>query len=310
MTETTPMQQPRRLGFAAAAIAALFTCAASAEPKTDITELVMYGIDADTYELLRYTFHDDNYTRIGKVTDENDNVVEDVESLCYIPSGPYKGFYGGANFYEETPSRLVKINAMDARGVMLPQAVGFAKIEGMVAVLDGGTGEWFILATTQGEYYDDGDTEGDPCLIRINPATGRGTKIRETAENFEGLAMGLDGTVLGTYEDELYEIDLASGNDNRTSSGHDLGKTEALEWAFGDAGALGINTDGLCPGSWTTNGILFGFSDDEDALLIMDPDSGDAVKYPCSFATVDCEGLVFTTRIRDAFGEVVSEPCD
>ena len=144
MTETTPMQ-PRRLGFAAAAIAVLFTCAASAEPKTDITELVMYGIDADTFELLRYTFHDDNYTRIGKVTDENGNIVEDVESLCYIPSGPYKGFYGGANFYNDKPCRLVKINAMDATGVMLPQVVGFAKTEGMVAVLDGGTGEWALV---------------------------------------------------------------------------------------------------------------------------------------------------------------------
>ena len=230
---------PTRIAIAAAA---LFATAAFAAPRTGIEELVMYAIDADTYELLRYTFHNDEYTRIGVVTDENGKVVEDVESLCFIPSGPNKGFYGGANFYNERHARLVKINPMDATGEMLPMTTGFAKTEGMVAAQNAVTGEWLILATTEGEYYDDDDTEGDPCLIRIDPATGRGTLIRTTAENFEGLAMAIDGSLMGIVKEKLYEIDVASGNDNGTSGEHDFGKTEALEWAFGDAGALGIKT--------------------------------------------------------------------
>ncbi len=49
---------------------------------TAIEEVVMYGIDADTYELLRYTFDTDEYVSIGVVTDENGNVVVDVEATC------------------------------------------------------------------------------------------------------------------------------------------------------------------------------------------------------------------------------------
>ena len=69
---------------------------------TVIDEVIMYGIDADTYELLRYNFDTDEFIRIGVVTDQNGNVVTDVEGLAMIPHGPHKGLYGTANFYDPT----------------------------------------------------------------------------------------------------------------------------------------------------------------------------------------------------------------
>ncbi len=62
-------------------------------PPTPVTELVLYGIDADTHELLRYVFDTDTYTPIGKVVDQNGFVIDHPECLTYVPSGPYKGFY-------------------------------------------------------------------------------------------------------------------------------------------------------------------------------------------------------------------------
>ena len=60
------------------------------------------------------------------------------------------------------------------------------------------------------------------------------------------------------------------------------------------------------PDSWTEDGVLFGFSDNYDALLIIDASTGHSVKWNCSFATIDCEGLVFTTHQRDLWGTIIS----
>lgn len=49
---------------------------------------------------------------------------------------------------------------------------------------------------------------------------------------------------------------------------------------------------------------------EEVVMYDIDADSGEAVKYDCSFATIDCEGLVFTTPNCDAFGATVVEACD
>ena len=68
---------PARTAKAAApaAIAATLLISAAAEgadPPTPITELVIYGIDADTHELMRYVFSNDTFFRIGVVRDQND----------------------------------------------------------------------------------------------------------------------------------------------------------------------------------------------------------------------------------------------
>ncbi len=48
--------------------------------------------------------------------------------------------------------------------------------------------------------------------------------------------------------------------------------------------------------SWTQDGVLFSFSDASDALLVVNPGTGQAVEYVSSFKTIDCEGLRSATR--------------
>jgi hypothetical protein len=228
---------------------------------TAVEEVVMYGIDADTYELLRYTF--------------------------------------------DKPSRLVRINALDATAETLPAEVGYEKVEGLVPVQDPMTGEWRLLASTQNTSADD----GDHTLIWIDPATGAGSLIMDTNENYDGLTLAPDGTLYGvTRDSDLYTIDPVAGTETLLGDLAGFGAPEALEWAYGDYAAK-IDVPGV-PSDWTKNGVLFSFSDDDDALLILDPKTGDAVEYTCSFQTIDCEGLVFSTQFRDAHGAIVAEACD
>jgi len=273
---------------------------------TEIEEVVMYGIDADTYELLRYTFDTDEYVRIGVVTDHNGKVVEDVESLTLIPTGPFKGIYGTPNFYEDKPSRLIRINPLDAMATMLPNSIlgGEGKVEGLAAVQDPGTGAWYLVAST------DKDT-----IELIDPATGIGTKIIDVDRNYEGLALAPDGTLYGSTKDpaELWEIDLSSGNETRVGQMASFTKCEALEFAFGDDETrIKVPNDGAdpVPDSWTDDGILFGFDDDADAFLIINMATGDAVQWFAAFQTIDCEGMAFTTKTRDAWGVIVVDACD
>ncbi|MHC4209517.1 MAG: hypothetical protein ACYTE6_15965 [Planctomycetota bacterium] len=288
-------------------------------PETTIEELVMYGVDADTYELLRYTFNTDEYVRIGKVVDENGNVVEDMECLAQIPSGPHKGFYGASNFYEAQPSQVVKIDGLDASATWLPQTVGFGKIDGMVSVQDLVTGEWVLLASTRYSVEVDNDEDypddDGPCLVAIDLVTGRGTPISIGIEHYRGLAINPAGDLYGLSKDgDLWTcqpnpFDVQDQTENKLgSTGFD--KIEALEWAYGDgvdaidAAAFGV------PAGWTDNGALFGFDDDTDSLLILNPSNGDSQKIPCAFQTIDCEGMVFTTLFRDSHGVIVADACD
>ena len=89
---------------------------------------------------------------------------------------------------------------------------------------------------------------------------------------------------------------------------HGYSKIESLEFAFGDYGAQIMVPN--VPEDWTSDGILFAFSDSKDALVVLDPESGAAVEVFVAFQTIDCEGLVFTTRLRDSYGAVVVDACD
>ena len=126
---------------------------------TPIDEVVMYGIDADTNELLRYTFDTNEYIRIGVVQDEDGREIDDVEGLAYIPQGPHKGFYG-APTKGSRQERLFRINPLDATARRCPLDIGFGDILGMIAVLDAATGNWLLVAV-----------EKDENLIAIDPAT-------------------------------------------------------------------------------------------------------------------------------------------
>lgn len=279
--------------------------ACAAPPATQIEELVMYAIDADTHELLRYTFDTDEFVRIGVVVDQDGNVVTDIEGLSFISTGPYKGIYGLANWYESRPTTLVRINPMDATAYVYPVNIGHEKGEGMVAARDQVTGDWFLIGASK--HDDPGDK--DAQLFTIDPATGASTSSRDVNERYQGLAMAANGDLYGVTRgpSRLYRI-LPNGNENFIANVNGYNKVEAMEWAFGD------NTNQVdcsaVPPSWTVNGILFGFDDDKDALMIINPANGDTVRYNCAFQTIDCEGMVFTTQFRDSYGEIVVDACD
>ena len=275
---------------------------------TTIDDVVMYGIDADTSELLRYTFDTDEYVIIGVVEEANGNVVADLEGLAFIPHGPHKGMYGTANYDENRPTKLVKISALDATAWVYEADLGFEKGEGLVAVQDPDTYEWSLLGVTKHA----GAGDRDHSLISIDPATGVGTLVMSTSERYVGLAQGPDGIVYTTDTDSnLWTIDVAAGTETLIGTVGD-DEIEALEHAFGNVEPrikvplVGAN---VVPDSWTKDGILFGFSD--DVLMIINPSNGAAVEWDCSLASgFDCEGLVFTTRQRDPFGPIVASAGD
>ncbi len=273
---------------------------------TEIEEVVMYGIDADTYELLRYTFGADQYISLGVVMDSNQDVITDIEGLSLIPHGPHKGLYGTANFHNARPSRLVRINPLDATATVCPSDIGYDNVEGLVAVKDPDTYEWSLLAAAR---------QPQTSLITIDPATGAGSLVMETANHYEGLALAPDGTLYGTVDEPtgLWTIDVEAGSETLVGTIDNYTEVEALEYAFGDGEErikIPLTGADVVPDSWTMAGVLFGFADDQDALLIINAATGKAVEWECSFKTIDCEGLVFTTNLRDPFGPIVASPCD
>ena len=133
------------IATAGMAVAFAVCPAVSGAPATPLGEIVLYGIDADTHELLRYTFDTDTYTRIGVVVDQNGFEIDHPEAFTYIPSGDYKGFYAVSNQKDSTGGpqhTLARINGMDATCVMSPQPVmPDAQIRGMTTVPDATYGD-------------------------------------------------------------------------------------------------------------------------------------------------------------------------
>jgi hypothetical protein len=274
---------------------------------TQIEEVIMYGVDADTHELLRYEFSTDAYIPIGVVKDQNDNPVTDIEALALIPHGMNKGLYGAANYYATQPTKLVKISGLDAKGMVFAANVGFDKVEGLVAVQDPDTLEWSLLAVAK---------EPERSLIAIDPATGVGSLIMETDNRYGGLAMDPDGTIYGVSRDpgsQLWTIDPVNEVEELVGEIAGYTKVEALEYAFGDGDPrikIPLVGHDVVPDSWTMDGVLFGFADDQDALLITNASTGEVVQWECSFQTIDCEGLVFTTETSDPWGPIVNTAGD
>ena len=278
---------------------------ASAEPPpaTDITHVIMYGVDDNTSELVRYNFGTDEYVRVGVVRDQNGNMVQDLECLAHVAGGPHKGFYAVANFERAAPCRLVKINPLNAQAYMYPNpVVDWAladKVEGLVSFQDPGTGQWKLWATTERA------GSSSEYLLDIDMDLGVESRKVALTKNVEGLARDSTGQLFAVTKSpvKLWKIDVApdfsSANmyDGRRLSGGL--RAEALEFAFGDAQPpLTTSLPGV-DSSWTTNGMLVGFDDDRDMLMIINPNNADAVQYPSAFDLIDCEGLIFTTAQTD-----------
>ncbi len=287
------------------------TAHAAPQPDTTVNDLYMYGIDADTFELLRYEMATDQFASVGVVVDQNNNIVKDVEALAFVPAGPYKGFYGMTNYNDTQPTKMVKINALDATAWEYPDPVGFWKVTGLIAYQDPGDGEWSLIGATK----HTGQADFAAKLIEVDLETGLATELMDLGiMMMAGLAMDARGKLYGVdrglnlagevpsgTQSDLYEIKPWDSPQELKHLGPlPWNKVEALEFAIGDFKAK-IDASAI-PGvgnSWTTHGALLGFSDAFDMLMIIDPKNGDAVPYPGTFNTVDCEGLVFVTMRTD-----------
>ena len=289
---------------------ALGTDAQGTDPPIPVTELVLYGIDADTHELLRYVFDTDTFTAIGVVLDQNGYAIDHPESMTYVPSGPHKGFYSSPTGKDDTggPKHvLCKIDGLTGDAYMYPTApFPYRAIRGMTTVWDTDLGDWIM--------YGIAHNSGDPKLVAFDPATGAQALISTIeytlGSAYEGLATH------PTDPDKLYimtgwklaELDIASGAVNEMADHAAWSRTEALELMVGDNG-LAVTIPGVDP-NWTQQGALFGFSDSLDMMLIYDPGGSNFAEYTCSFVARDCEGLVFLTQTQDPYGEVTVDACD
>jgi hypothetical protein len=297
----------------AACLAAAFLpvmAGAAPQPKTDLHDLNMYAIDNDPpVRLLRYSFYSETYMVIANLVDQHGDTPIDLEAICYIPSGPDKGFYAPTNRNDyDKPAILYKIEPLTGDCYKYDNDIGYPYVVGMVAVQTA-PGVWSILATQSG-----GD---DKALIMIDPATGVGTEIMELENTYEGLAMARDGTLYGMALDsdddsQLFIIDPSSDSETSVGPAMDRGRIESLEFAFGEV-VDAIDTNGLVPPSWTMNGLLMGFSDGENEFLIINPLNGDMVPYAPPFldgTTTDGEGIALFTLRQDPYSAVLADIFD
>jgi len=170
------------------------TAHAAPQPDTTVNDLFMYGIDADTFELLRYEMATDTFVSVGVVVDQNNYIVKDVEALAYVPAGPYKGFYGMTNYHDTKPTKMVMINALDATAWEYPDPVGFWKVTGLIAYQDPGDGEWSLIGATK----NTGQADFAAKLIEVDLETGLATEIMDLGiMMMSGLAMDARGKLYG-----------------------------------------------------------------------------------------------------------------
>jgi len=140
------------------------------------------------------------------------------------------------------------------------------------------------------------DSSGSHALISIDPATGAGKSEMTLSRKYEGLAAGADGTLFGVADSELWRIDPFADSETHLGTA-DFYNVEALEFAFGND-APAVEIPDLDPAFWT-NGVLFGFSDDDDTLMIFNVATGEARPYASALALADIEAFTFVTMQSD-----------
>ena len=267
---------------------------------TPMDEVVMYAFDSGPSVLLRYTFGTDEYVRIGVVEDSDGNAVTGVAGLAFIPDGPHRGLYGVMNAGTMLAT-VIKISQLNAKASVFANGIGFDAGQGLAAVQDADTLQWSLRGVTQ-----------DSELISIDPATGTGTPIMSTGQEYVGLAWR-EGALFATDEDSnLWNLDPGTGTETLVGAIGYPG-VGAVASAFGDEEPrIKVPNGGptVVPDSWTMGGILFGYSHASDAIVIIDASSGTAVQWPNSFQAGDCKGLVFTTQLRDPYAMILASAFD
>ena len=306
-----------RLTMCALAMTGLPGVTQAADPpqETTIDEVVTYTIDSDTYELLRYSFDLDEFTPVGVVETSSGDVVEDCESLVYIPAGPSKGVYSAPT--AGTHARhVVKIAPLTAVATVFnANAVPASrKITGMVPYYDAGKDEWLILAASSEDRASDPDRVESRVLIRIDPVDGTSTIVATKAmlgdgRRFESLAIDARGYLFATSRTHFYRIHHEAGFWVEEIGATGLDKAEAFEIAFGDF-QNSITIPGVDP-SWTQHGVFLVACEMTQQFGVLNPADGSFTEYlvngsPSTFITNDAEGLIVLTLRHDPlYGSLV-----
>lgn len=71
----------------------------------DISQLVMYGIEDNTHELLRYDFGSDSMRSLGPIRLSDGTTLHEIESLAH--GAGQVNLYGIWNFEADSRSRLM-----------------------------------------------------------------------------------------------------------------------------------------------------------------------------------------------------------
>ena len=270
----------------AATTLALCASAAVHGQATDVGEIVMYGIDADTDQLLRYNFDTDVFTVVTTFSTEMH-----IEAMCWIPEGQAKGMYAvpERGSYE---NQIIRIHPFD--GSWTPYFNLNERITGGTGYFDPDLGRWVMMWVEHDSDY----------LLTMDPMTGNVSTIVPSVANFEGIALAANGTtVYGVTTTKLYKVNLNTGVETYIGAMPGADKVESLAFAFGDDDPA-VEVPGV-PVAWTQGGMLVAFDDDNTDLLIINPSNADVIRYACSFAGVDVEGIVFMTKATDPLGKVV-----
>ena len=267
------------------------------QKETSIEDLVAYGTAHETNELFRYDFGSDTFATIGVVKDQYGRIVDEPTSLAYIPIGPETGLYCAGG--DAPNGYLAKIDPLTAKATVYDQKIGWDKATGMVALWS--ANKWLLLAVSGND------------LIVIDPRTGVGTYRCTLTNKYKALALDSSGLAYGVLGKDLWAIDLDArisgdtGAEWKVGTGS-FGNVEAMEFAFG-IGEARIDPSGLVGDTWVVKGLLLGFSENT-ALIVINPETGESVEYPCSFATLDFEGLVFLPENADGWGMLTVNACD
>jgi len=290
--------------------------AAAAPPQeTTIDDVVTYTIDSDTFELLRYAFETEEFAAVGVVATVSGEVIEDCESLAYVPNGPDKGVYS-APTKGPYARHIVKIDPLTAIAtVFLATAVpANRKVTGMVSYRDGGDGQWYVLAASSEALASDPDRSESRVLIRIDPKNGTSAIVATNAmlgdgRRFEGLAIDARGYLYATSRTHFFRIHHEAGFWVEEIGVTGLDKAEAFEIAFGDY-QNSISIPGVDP-SWTQNGVFFVACERTQQFGVLNPADGSFQEYlvggsPSTFITKDAEGLILLTLRHDPlYGSLV-----
>jgi hypothetical protein len=286
-----------------------------AQDATTLDEIVVYVIDADTYELLRYEFVTDSLMSFGVVMTRGGAKLKDLESLTFVPHGSAMGLYSipTKNPFE---GQLVRMDPLSGRAeVVGPRLVpSGTKVTGLISDYDGDADKWYLLGCTGDNVKSDPDRNEPRTLIRIDPMTGASVIVASESElgdgrRFEGLARDAKGDLFAISRTHFYRIHEDAGGywvEDFGTTG--LDKAEALEFVTGDAMAA-ITVPGVDP-TWTEYGILFVFDDTSTSFGVLNPADGSFVEYEVdgwssALATEDAEGIVVLTYASDPLTGIV-----